>query len=414
MKNISTYSILKYSFIAFPLAFAGIPVYLHAPDYYATNAGIKIEVIGFALLFLRLADAFLDPFIGSLSDRFFHYRDKIIYFGSFLLLLGFWMIFHPIASGIIFWFILSIFLCTLGFSLVAINIQAFGGLWDIPAAQATKVIVTREAIGLLGLLAASIIPTIFYIFYKESNFHLMTVMLMFIVIFSLIVFSSWFKSSVIRSPDDKSYNESMKLIFINKKVKLFFISYFFSAFAAAIPATLIIFYVRDYLNAEQYLGPFLLVYFASGALSMPIWKTLAIKQTCKHAWLYSMIFALFSFIWAFFLQPNDIFGFFIICFLSGMAVGANLGLPSAIIAEFISLNKHEKYAASYYSISNFLSKFSLAVASGIALPTLGFMGYQPGIARTDFLFPITYALLPCFFQILSILILRRLIAQHSY
>ena len=77
MNNISTYSILKYSFIAFPLAFAGIPIYLHAPDYYATNAGIKIEVIGFALLFLRLADAFLDPLIGSLSDRFFHYRDKI-------------------------------------------------------------------------------------------------------------------------------------------------------------------------------------------------------------------------------------------------------------------------------------------------------------------------------------------------
>ena len=147
---------------------------------------------------------------------------------------------------------------------------------------------------------------------------------------------------------------------------------------------------------------------------MPIWKTLAIKQTCKHAWLYSMIFALFSFIWAFFLQPNDIFGFFIICFLSGVAVGANLGLPSAIIAEFISSNKHEKYAASYYSISNFLSKFSLAIASGIALPILGFMGYQPGIARTDFLFPITYALLPCFFQIVSILILRKLIAQHSY
>ena len=84
-----------------------------------------------------------------------------------------------------------------------------------------------------------------------------------------------------------------------------------------------------------------------------------------------------------------------------MAVGANLGLPSAIIAEFINLNKHEKYAASYYSINNFLSKFSLAIASGIALPILGFMDYQPGIARTDFLFPVTYALLPCFFQIIS-------------
>ena len=85
-----------------------------------------------------------------------------------------------------------------------------------------------------------------------------------------------------------------------------------------------------------------------------------------------------------------------------MAVGANLGLPSAIIAEFISSNKNENYAASYYSINNFLSKFALAIASGVALPILGFMGYEAGIPRTDYLFPFTYAFLPCVFQIISL------------
>jgi Na+/melibiose symporter-like transporter len=127
------------------------------------------------------------------------------------------------------------------------------------------------------------------------------------------------------------------------------------------------------------------------------------------AWLLSMIFAFLVFIWAYFLQPNDIFGFFVICLFSGMAVGANLALPSAIIAEFINSNKHEKYAASYYSISNFLSKFSLAFASGIALPFLGFMNYQPGVARNDYLFPTIYALLPCFILLIAIIILNRLI-----
>ena len=58
MKNINVYDILKYSIIVFPLAFAGIPIYLHAPDYYASNLGIKIETIGIALLVLRLFDAF--------------------------------------------------------------------------------------------------------------------------------------------------------------------------------------------------------------------------------------------------------------------------------------------------------------------------------------------------------------------
>ena len=100
MKDTNTYNTLKYSLIAFPLAFAGIPIYLHAPDYYVSNIGIKIEIIGFALLLLRLVDAILDPLIGSLSDEFYKYRDKIIYLGSFLLILGFWMIFNHTCSFI--------------------------------------------------------------------------------------------------------------------------------------------------------------------------------------------------------------------------------------------------------------------------------------------------------------------------
>jgi len=413
MKNTSSYNILKYSLIAFPLAFAGIPVYLHAPDYYSSIVGIRIEIIGFALLLLRLLDAFLDPLIGRVSDQYFKYRDKIIYFGSLLLVVGFWMIFHPLKSNIVSWFALSIFICTLGFSIIAINIQAFGGLWDIPRVQVTKAVVTREAIGLVGLLIASITPTILYLFYREDNFHILSIILILVMLVSLIVFKSWFDSSEIRSPDKSSLKKPIKNIFAKQQTMLFFITYFFSTFAAAIPATLIIFYVRDYLIAEQYLGMFLLVYFTSGALSMPLWKTAAVRTSCMKAWFYGMIFALFSFFWAFFLQPNNILGFFIICFFSGMAVGANLALPSAIIAEFINSNKDENYAASYYSISNFLSKFSLAIASGIALPILGFMGYVPGIAREDYLFPFTYAFLPCFFQIIAILLLRKLIFQKS-
>ena len=413
MKNINVYDILKYSIIVFPLAFAGIPIYLHAPDYYASNLGIKIETIGLALLVLRLFDAFLDPLIGRISDYFFYIRHKIIYFGSFLLALGFWMIFHPYGSYILAWFFLSIFLCTLGFSLIAINIQAFGGLWDISSRQVIKVITIREAISLLGLLTASIMPTILYLYFKENNFHILSMILILIILISLIFFDKWFKLSSIKKPKSKSVSISFFYIFKNNIVKLFFISYFFSTFAASIPATIIIFYVRDYLLAEQFLGLFLLVYFLSGALSMPIWKHISVQYGIKNAWLFSMIFALFTFIWAFFLQPNHILGFFVICFLSGIAVGANLSLPSMIVAEFIKLNKHENLAASYYSISNFLSKFSLAIASGIALPILGFMGYQPGIIRDDYLFPFTYALLPCIFQVISIFVLYWFIIKKT-
>ena len=99
--------------------------------------------------------------------------------------------------------------------------------------------------------------------------------------------------------------------------------------------------------------------------------------------------------------------------MSGIAVGANLALPSAIIAEFITSNKYHNYASSYYSITNFLSKFSLAIASGFALPILGFLGYQPGILRTDYLLPLIYALFPCFILVISAILLSKLLDKKS-
>lgn len=413
MQNTSIYNVLRYSLIAFPLAFAGIPIYLHAPDYYSVIMGLEIEIIGFSLLFLRIFDAFLDPLIGLVSDRYFNLRDKIIYFGAFLLFSGFWMIFHPINSNILIWFCLSIFICTLGFSVLSINLQAFVGLWDVPREKITKIITIRESIGLIGLLISAIIPTALYSYYGEDNFHIFSIFLFFILIITLIFFSRWHKFSVIKKPKKISKNDAFRIILKNRNAKLFFTSYFLSAFAASIPATLIIFYVRDYLMAESFLGYFLVVYFTSGALSMPLWKFLSKRYSCTQAWLFSMILAITTFIWAYFIRSQDITEFFIICLFSGMAVGANLALPSSIIAEYIYINKHEEYAASYYSVNNFLSKFSLAIAAGIALPILGFMNYKPGLPRVDDLFPITYALIPCIIQATAIFVILRLIKSKT-
>jgi len=405
MQKANTLSILKYSLIAFPLAFSGIPIYIHSPNFYATNVGINIEIIGLCLLFLRLLDAFLDPFIGRYSDLNFKCRDKIVYLGTLLLIIGFWMIFHPIQTYVITWFCLSVFLCTFGFSLISINIQAFGSLWDVSKEKITKVIVTREGMTLLGLLFASVAPSILFYKYGNRNFHILSIVLIFIFFVALLYFRKWHKKAIIKVPSSSVKKLSFKSIFLDSSVNYFFSAYFFSSFAAAIPAILIIFYVRDYLRAESFLGLFLLIYFLSGAVSMPIWRLLSSATSVTFAWFVSMILAVLVFSWAYWLEPNNINGFAIICLFSGMSVGANLALPSAIIAEYISSKNHQEYASSYYSISNFLSKLSLAIASGTVLPFLGVMGYQPGFERADNLFPLLYALIPCLIQLAAISLL---------
>lgn len=62
-------ALLTYGALAFPLSFAGLPIYLHAPDFYAVTLAQPLASLGLVLLALRLIDAFQDPLIGSLSDR---------------------------------------------------------------------------------------------------------------------------------------------------------------------------------------------------------------------------------------------------------------------------------------------------------------------------------------------------------
>nr|MCH9704551.1 MFS transporter [Pseudomonadota bacterium] len=52
--------LVAYGMLAMPLAFAGIPLYLHAPDFYATEFGISLASLGFVLLALRCIDAIQD------------------------------------------------------------------------------------------------------------------------------------------------------------------------------------------------------------------------------------------------------------------------------------------------------------------------------------------------------------------
>ncbi|HSD59424.1 MAG TPA: MFS transporter, partial [Burkholderiales bacterium] len=51
-------------------------------------------------------------------------------------------------------------------------------------------------------------------------------------------------------------------------------------------------------------------------------------------------------------------------------------------------------AGAYFGIWNFLNNLNLALAAGVALPLLAWLGYQPGSAQAGTALSMTYALLP--------------------
>ena len=112
IRRLNRPDLFLYGALALPLAFAGLPVYLHAPDFYATAHGLSLAALGTVLLGLRAVDAVQDPLIGAFSDALAHRRKTILLAGAFLLLAGFAGLFNPPAlsgAGYLAWFAANVF-----------------------------------------------------------------------------------------------------------------------------------------------------------------------------------------------------------------------------------------------------------------------------------------------------------------
>ena len=95
-----------------------------------------------------------------------------------------------------------------------------------------------------------------------------------------------------------------------------------------------------------------------------------------------MALALLVFAWAGLLGPGDTWAYGLICVLSGFALGADLALPPSLLADLLARPSAQQAprAASGAAFGwwNFVTKANLALAAGLALPLLGWLGYAPG------------------------------------
>lgn len=404
--SITPAALAAYGAMAFPLAFAGLPIYLHAPDFYAVTLNQPVAVLGTVLLALRLVDALQDPLIGSLSDRFHRSRQVVLIIGAALLGIGLWMLFHPLAATPLLWFAASVLICTTGYSVVSINFQALGGLWRVGSEDRTRVTAGREAFGLAGLLVASVLPPFLAAnsSYAEA-FHWLTLGYLPLLAAASWLLLRWMRTASIAAPAGNRNDPGWWQLLRDRWRAFFFALLFLNLLASAIPAVLVLFFIRDRLGAETYTGLFLLTYFLAGVLSMPLWTRLARRFGKLRTWQFSLGTAILTFCWAALLQEGDLAAYAVVCALSGLALGADLALPPAILADHIDAESRQGEAGRLFAVMAFLSKSALALATGMALPLLGGFGYEPGEAMTPelgILLSVTYAGLPCVLKLLAL------------
>lgn len=407
MKSLSNSALFYYGLFGLPLALVALPVYVYVPQFYADKFGLSLTLIGSALLIARLLDAFIDPAIGMWIDR----RPSGSGFQRFillslpLLLVGFIALFHPpgIAGAQPFlWFLGSLMVVYLGFSLATIAYQSWGAALTQARELRSRLSAYREASGLVGVIIAAALPAI-------AGPGWLTLVFMVALLASAYLLLR-------HAPQASSQNHnstrphSLLAPFSNHRFRWLFAVFLLNGIAAAIPATLFLFFTNDRLALPQYAGLFLVLYFFAAALSMPLWVTLAKRYGEQRAWLIGMVLAIAAFVWAYTLGSGAIAGFSVICILSGFALGADLALPPALLAAVIGhANDIGKSEGAYFGIWNWATKMNLALAAGISLPLLELLGYKTGTTDAQGLHALSlgYALLPSLLKTLAAILLWR-------
>ena len=396
---------LAYGLLGLPLAFVALPLYVILPNHYARAFGVPLAALGALLLAARLFDALIDPLLGRLIDRLFARSARAVLVlggvAALVLALGFTLLFFPPASvqaapaALLAWAGAMLVLTYAAYSVLSVSHQSWGAMLGGNEAQRSRIVAWREGLGLVGVVLASITPVALGLPATTAIFYI-----------ALAVGGLAWARAVrpqARHVGRAAIPGALWLPFKSAAFRRLLAVFMLNGIASAVPATLVLFFIQDRLQAPQAMEPlFLGSYFLSAALSIPLWLAAVRRIGLARAWLAGMALAIAVFAWATQLGAGQTLEFAVVCALSGLALGTDLALPGALLAGVIQANGHASQAeGAYFGWWNFATKLNLALAAGLALPLLGLFGYAPGVRDAGALtaLVVAYCVLPCLLKL---------------
>ncbi|KQV48709.1 MFS transporter [Pelomonas sp. Root1217] len=395
---------LAYASLSVPLAFVSLPLYVNLPFHYASVLGLPLSVLGAVMLAVRLFDAVVDPALGRVADALFRRGANTARcaaaLGSAVLAVAFAALWRPPSSGVTAWLAGALLLCTVAYSGVSILHQSWGTRWGGGPALRARVTGWREAGTVVGVLLASALPAL-------AGWNATSLALSALLVAGLVGLNR-LPAAVSPRPEPQARSEPSP--WRHAAFRQLLAVFMLNGIASAIPATLLPFFIADRLQLPHWQAPLLLGYFGAAVLGLPLWVRAAARWGVSPAWRLGMMASVLAFAATPWLSAGDGAAFALVCLCSGLALGADLALPGALLTGVI----HQDGAGgrgegAYLGWWACATKLNLALAAGLALPLLAVAGYQSGGGTSAGLQALGWAYggLPCLLKLLAAAALLR-------
>ncbi|HTY19972.1 MAG TPA: MFS transporter [Myxococcota bacterium] len=402
-------AMLGYGAGNFAFSLLGLVVAVNLQFFYTDYVGLSAGLVSWALLFARLFDAFVDPWMGWVSDRSDTRlgRRRPFMLGAALPLgVLFWLLFAPPASSDpaseqlrLLGYLMATYTGTfLLWTVGAIPYYSLGAELTDDYHERTRVIAVREGWGLAGLLCATVLPAyLIHLRGGRAGYAAMGAIL------GAATAAFLFLAGVVSRerpefqgrPSMNPYAGVLRT-FQNHHFRPLLAAFTFSAIAGAVPATLVIYVavyiigtpgwwsasVPDWLPTWSY---YLLLYFVSAVISLPFWSRMAARSGKRATWGAAIALAVVTSAACFWLRDGSVGFFSAILVLGGASFGNYLALPPSMVADLIDhdeVSTGMRREGAYFAVWSFATKAGNAITGFAALQVLEHVGYQPGVPQS--------------------------------
>jgi Na+/melibiose symporter-like transporter len=394
-KRMPLSQIIALGFPALPHAFIALPLGIVIPAFYASHTKVTLLQIGVVTSASRVLDAFIDPAVGFLSDRFdtpWGHRKPWLLMASFVCAVSLFFLFQPPPSATIAYYGVWSFALYFGFSLFEIPRSAWSAEVNRDYHERSRINTSIAQFNVIGSLVFWLAPIL--LAGVTGTTALTGASLTAIAwLYAIVMPTSLIVAAAIVPRGEPIVARALRAIDIvrsvvrNRPLGVYFLAYAAWGLGQGAALSTTILFLSDRMGLAS-LFPFLMIgYFGATIVAIPLWMRLTPRWGRHGVWAVSLAASALArpLVLLLPIGPAAAIPMIVLtCLNAFVSAPWNFAPPSLLsdVIDYDAWQSGSNKAGAFFALNTLLVKVTTALGAGAAFILLDAFHYQVGKQNT--------------------------------
>ncbi len=391
--------LLAYAMPTIALQSMMVPLLLYLlPAYTSSPVSMSLATVSAMLLVGRTFELVSDPIVGAISDRLhltFGGRWPLMALGTPIACLATWFLVMPPAGASGLYLASFLILFYLGWTLVYIPHQSWGGEISNDYQERTRIAGFRETMAFVGFLLASVVPLVYWKFWRGVDAPSFAQIVQAIGIFfvvalpiSVLVCQRFAPRSMALAHERvPSWRELMAILMRNKLFARLTVAYVVDRLALGVYFTAQPFFIGMVLGLQADVLTVAITNTIAGACLAPLWVPITRRLSKHRAYVLANLATMASFVLSLFAPPHALALILFAQVLMGFGNAGTLITPPAMTADTVDhdeLRSGVRQMGGHMAFLAIVYKGGIMLGAPLALALMSYYGVQSSsVALSD-------------------------------